>query len=309
MSDESPDQSAVIFVGGCDRSGTTIVSRLIAEQLGLIMLPEAYFHAVAFRRFGADVSALVALRHWRRRSWGLSVDDDRRDMRLAPYLRECMSDIQESRRGRRTPLRTVESTPENIEIGSTLLSEFADATLVHVVRDPRAVAASLRAADFGPTTVQECARFWKQRVASGLALETSQPDRVARVRYESFLADPTDLPGPLAGVAPSRDFTFEPERDAILDPTSRQLQTQALAAVDTSRIDGWRSILTPEEVGMIEYECRELMVAFGYELEGSPDARTSTQRLLTSTRSALGELTTGSFRRLVRVARARVRHR
>ncbi|MEZ5166327.1 MAG: sulfotransferase [Acidimicrobiales bacterium] len=115
-------------------------------------------------------------------------------------------------------------TPENVEIGSILLSEFEDAQFVHVVRDPRAVAVSLRAADFGPSTLQQSARLWKQRVASGLALECLHPDRVTRVRYEDLLRAPTQIGPLLAAVPCDEQFHWELGRDLMLDKTSLKLQ-------------------------------------------------------------------------------------
>lgn len=132
---------------------------------------------------------------------------------------------------------------------------------------------------------------------------------MSRVHYESFLANPKDLPKNLASIPPSTEFEFESERDAILDPTSRQLQTQALAPIDAGRIEHWRSVLKPEEIGIIEFECRELMTAFRYQLDGGTDGRTSTRRLVASARSDIGELITGSLRRFLRVAKARIRDR
>ncbi|MEZ5166326.1 MAG: sulfotransferase [Acidimicrobiales bacterium] len=110
--DAAAARDVIVFVGGCERSGTTIISRLLAEHSSLVVLPEAYFHAVAYRRFGSTTTARMALRHWRRRSWGLRSNDlPAEDDRLAPYLRDRMADIYASRRGARSPIRVVECSP------------------------------------------------------------------------------------------------------------------------------------------------------------------------------------------------------
>lgn len=297
---------AVVFVGGCDRSGTTIVSRLIAERASLVVLPEAYFHAVAYRRYGSDVLAEQAIRHWRRRSWGLPSGDTRaHGCPLNTYLRARMTDAYESRRGIRQPLRVVESTPENIEVASILLDQFPDAVLVHVVRDPRAVVSSLRRADFGPTTAQECARLWKQRVASGLAAETNHPDRVIRLAYESALRGDSAALGRLPELLPDdRRFAWDPDRDLLADPTSRRLQSRIGEPPDPRRTDGWRTELSPQEIAAVEYECRELMQMFGYELIGVADPRSSIRRSLDTFRSALSALSIDAGRRAARILRS-----
>lgn len=301
---------ALVFVGGCDRSGTTVVGRLLAERANLVVLPEAYFHAVAYRRFGAAASAADGLRHWRRRSWHLASGDPFGDDRpLADLVRRRMADSYESARGVRDPLRVVESTPENIEIGSILLSEFPDSRIIHLVRDPRAVVASLRWADFGPNSAQECARFWKQRVASGLALELNHPDRVTRLRFEDLLTDGSVLEPFAMLLGNDERFSFVADRDFQLDHTSQALQKRSQQEADPSHADAWRSILSPAEIGTVEYECRELMLAFGYELDGVTDGRSSTRRRLNATRSAVAEFTVGYPRRALRIVKAGVSSR
>lgn len=294
-----PAASVTIFVGGCDRSGTTVVGRVLAEQLSLVAVPEAYFHTVAYRRFGPRTAASTALRHWRRRSWGIT-ENDRGRVELTDVLRAEMRRLYERRRGSAESVRVVEATPENIEIGSILLAEFPEAHLVHVVRDPRGVAASLRRVDFGPRSAQECARLWKQRVASGLALEAMYPERVHRLRYEDLLAVPSEI-GVLADlVPPDRRHSFDARRDIMIDHTSAAVQRRADDELDLRRVWAWRNELSKADIGVVEYECRELMRLFDYRLDGFPDARASTHRRLDTLRSAAGELTFGTTRRAFR---------
>lgn len=301
-----PARGVIVFVGGCDRSGTTVVGRILAEQLSLVALPEAYFHAVAFRRFGPDVTARRALRHWRRRSWGLDAGAAGRDDALSDYLRRQMQVLHDGRRGH-GPLRVVESTPENIEIGSILLDRFPDAHVVHVVRDPRGVAASLRGVDFGPRSAQECARLWKQRCASGLALESLFAGRVHRVRYEDLIESPGGLGSLRSTVGVDGDHDFDLIRDVMLDFSSVDVQSRATGSLDRERVASWRTELSIAQIGAIEYECRELMRLFDYPLEGYPDGRRSSRRRLDTLRSAAGDLTIGTARRAWRVGRARLR--
>ncbi|MEZ5166328.1 MAG: hypothetical protein R2695_07480 [Acidimicrobiales bacterium] len=68
-------------------------------------------------------------------------------------------------------------------------------------------------------------------------------------------------------------------------------------------------MLSPSEIGVIEYECREVMLALGYPPDGEIDTRSATRRLIDASRSDLTELTTGSARRLLRIARATTRRR
>lgn len=294
-----PADPVTVFVGGCERSGTTLAGRILAEQLSLVAVPEAYFHAVAYRRFGPRTIASTALRHWRRRSWGIT-ENDRGRLELTDFLRAELRRLYERRRGGSGPVRVVESTPENIEIGSILLEEFPEAHIVHMVRDPRGVAASLRRVDFGPRSAQECARLWKQRVASGLALEAMYPDRVHRLRYEDLVVMPTAI-GSLGDCVPrDLDHEFDAARDVMIDHTSAAVQGRAESSLDIRRAWAWRRELSKADVGVVEYECRELMRLFDYRPDGFPDGRASTHRRLDTLRSTAGELTFGTTRRALR---------
>ena len=184
-----------------------------------------------------------------------------------------------------------------------LFDAFPGALLAHVVRDPRAVAFSLRSADFGPVTLQECARFWKQRIATGLAVEQRFPERVVRVRYEDAVVDGSAVAELVGRVPADPDFHWEADRDLLVDHTSARLQRNVTGPIDPGATERWRAGLRPRDVAVIEYECRELMLALGYTPTGGTDPRSSVRRTLDATRSALTEVTLGSARRGVRVLR------
>lgn len=304
MTGELAEGSALVFVGGCDRSGTTIIGRLVAERAGLVLLPEAYFHAAAFRSHGPDATAADALRQWRRRSWNLPRVASDPDQPLARFLLQAMAGIHERVRGRPEPLRVVETTPLNIEIASLLLDQFPGSIVVHVVRDPRAVTASLLAADFGPRTAQECARLWKQRMASGLAAAGEHPDRLVTVRYEDAIVDDAVLDDVVARLRPDPGYGWEPERDLLVDHTSAALQRRVVGGRDPSRRDAWRQRLSPRQIAAVEHECRQLMTALGYPLVGPADDRSALARRVDTLRSSLGELVIDMPRRAVRLIRA-----
>lgn len=304
MTDRMPPGSAVVFVGGCDRSGTTIVSRLIAERAGLLVLPEAHFHAVAFRRWGAAATAGDAVRHWRRQSWQLARVPSDPEEPLARFLLGAMSGFHRRARGCSEPLRVIESTPLNIEIASILLAEFSGSMVVHVIRDPRAVTASLLAVDFGPRTAQQCARLWKERMASGLAAAAAHPGRVVTIRYEDVLTKVGALDEVVARLEPDPGYGWDARRDLFIDATSASVQRRVTGRPDPRRCEAWRETLTAGQIAAVEHECRQLMMALGYRLDGYVDGRSSLHRRLDALRSSVGELVIDTPRRTWRVLRA-----
>ena len=84
----------------------------------------------------------------------------------------------------------VDHTPTNFKRGLTMLRLFPEVRFIHLVRDGRAVAASLLPLDWGPNNIMHAAEFWMAHCAAGLGAELELADRVLRVRYEDLVTDP-----------------------------------------------------------------------------------------------------------------------
>ena len=88
----------------------------------------------------------------------------------------------------------IDHTPGNLHRrGIVMAGLFPSTCFIHLVRDGRAVAASLLPLDWGPTTVNRAAEYWAERVGYGLAAESHfGPTQVMRIRYEDLVCDPTN---------------------------------------------------------------------------------------------------------------------
>jgi Sulfotransferase family len=161
--------------------------------------------------------------------------------------------------------RWIDHTPVNISYAQTLLTAFASASMIHIIRDPRAVIASVLPLDWGPSSPRVGARWWLSRLAMGLATEAALPARVIRVRYEDLVRDPKQC---LQLVCPLLGLTFEPtmgRTDHMELPAYTQNQ-HALVGLppDTARIDAWRSQLSDRDITVIEGELGDLPAMLGY---------------------------------------------
>ncbi len=152
-----------------------------------------------------------------------------------------------------------------------LTSAFPGARFVHVVRDGRAVAASLETVDwwqdsrlwwYGGTPRQwaeegrdpweACARHWVEEVGVvSRSLSAVSPDAVLQVRYEDLVADPA------RALDRVRDFTG-------LRPDQRwEEQWRRLRFPD--RNERWRRLLGPDEQDRVTAVQGTLLRSLGYD--------------------------------------------
>jgi len=161
----------------------------------------------------------------------------------------------------------IDHTPTNFRRVRGLLRLFPAARFIHLVRDGRAVAASLLPLDWGPNNALHAAEFWMARCALGLAAELDLgPDRVLRVRYEDILQEPESS---LRRITSFIGLDYEPEMASAnaSKPTryhERQHHLVGQAPVP-SRAAGWQQVLSRREVEMFEAEAGDFLETLGYQ--------------------------------------------
>jgi hypothetical protein len=105
-----------------------------------------------------------------------------------------------------------EKMPEYVFHIEWLASAFPKSHIVHIIRDPRDVAASIRRAGWNPS-IGDAAAFWKKRASAarsgGRGIEG---DRYHEVRDESFVQNPAET---LQRLACRIDVQFESEMTSI----------------------------------------------------------------------------------------------
>lgn len=156
----------------------------------------------------------------------------------------------------------VEHTPTNFLHAEFLLATWPEARLVHVVRDPRDVVASLRRQDWAPSRVARAASVVNAVLARWERVREQIPaKRVMEVRFEDFIARPVE--------SLSRILAF----------TGDCSSAQAVA-IDLSRhnIGRWRGELSPRELGAIMRQpaIRRSLERWGYVTTADPDSKSAT---------------------------------
>jgi len=166
--------------------------------------------------------------------------------------------------------RWVEKTPANRNHIPAIFARFPDAKLLVTIRDPRAIlAAQIRLEKMrrtGRFSAYYVVAHW--RVAAELAKRVR--DRQVPgllIQYEQLVSDPSV---PMKKVCDYLDATFDPE--IVLKPTKIGLfwSGNSAARIDFSKISAepatrWQHELSQDEIGWVEWHCRDLLPEFGYD--------------------------------------------
>src|SRR5690349_11470872 len=164
----------------------------------------------------------------------------------------------------------IEKTPANRNHVDEIFSRFPNAKLITTLRDPRAILATQIALEKTRKTkrfsVYYVIAHW--RVAAKLARRVRSGDVSGLfVQFEQLVSEPAGL---MQKVCEYLEINFDPE--IVLNPTKIGVPWGGNSAAQTafSRISAepasrWEKELSEDEVGWVEWHCRDLMREFGYE--------------------------------------------
>ncbi len=261
----------LVFVLGAPRSGTTLLRAMLNRHSRVGLCDETFFFywvAQRERVFGdlADprrraraIDRFVATRRIER----LRLD------RAA--LQACLQEEATSypaffasllRFYARAQGKTIggEKTPQHALHAATLRRWYPDARLIHLIRDPRDVAASLKRMPWGSGSALSDATLWRDCVEGAEAL--AGDPRFARVRYETLVEQPQPE---LERLCAFLGLAFEPGMlQGEAKKSDRWWFDRAQGALEKSRVERWRSELDADEVAIVERVAGHHLAAHGY---------------------------------------------
>ena len=256
---DSPLLGQMVFVVGVRRSGTNWLQRLLCLHPEMVAVPSEthlFWHAIPALQ---DV-----VQHGLLSSPKTGTTYMPRDVFLDATRGFCDTLFGGLRDGLAPGAsRIVERTPWHAQRLDVIAAVYPDAWVVHIVRDPRDVAASLVAQEWGPTTLDEAAAEWRDTVT---AARNGHGPRYVEVRQEDLQRDPG------RGVATLLEWV-----GLRVDETlRRRLDAEAIRPVNTVRAEqgqSRRDALTVSEVAVVEGVAGALMDDLGYVRGGGrPDA-------------------------------------
>ncbi len=291
-----PFEQRACFAAGQAKTGTTLLIALLDGHPQLLVLPEetAYF-PTALNKYGKygrraqfDYLTKEALSRvlfggppeWEKMDYGhfpaadfrerfetVAFDPKNTDKDLLVLMMETYAEMLG------IPLdsivRWVEKTPANRRFIPQILERFPHAKLLITMRDPRAILAAQIALEKTRKTrefsVYYCVSHWLQAAQLALCAERKEISGMV-TRYEDLVADPAP---PMQRVCDFLEISFD--RSVVLTPTKagkfwpgNSATEREFSEVSGERAASWQSELSVDEIGWVEWHCRELMPHFGY---------------------------------------------
>jgi len=161
--------------------------------------------------------------------------------------------------------RPGEKTPHHAWHTATLLDWYADAKVLHLVRDPRDVVASLLRMPWGRRSVLANARLWVSLTQA--AERCSTHPRWLRLRYEELIRDPEQT------LIRACAFLDEEYEQGMLEPdpsatTDKPWFERAYQRVARDRVGLWEAELSARQVQLVEWLAGSTMKPLGYAPAG-----------------------------------------
>ena len=260
-----------VFIVGCGRSGTTLLrsalnahSRISVPLESLFIVD--YLRAAEHRPLPSLIRA--CLQEYELKEWG--IDLQKISLEGLATLPDFLERLHLAYGGFRKDI-WAQKTPRFIRHLELIDHFFPDARYIHLIRDPRAVAASLIRSPVHASTARHAALRWRDDVAAGLAFESRYPSRVLRVHYEDLVRCFGDT---LKGICGFIGVAFETAmldhqryRDhQYLEPYYREVHRNLEETITRDRVTAWTNELTPEEIATVEAICGASMEPLGYPL-------------------------------------------
>jgi hypothetical protein len=292
-----PFDQRACFVAGQAKSGTTLLVALLDNHPELLVLPEetAYFptvltkYAPRGRQAQFDYLTKQSLSNvlfggpckWGKRNYAtfprekfletferaafdpMNADDDLLVLMVKAYAATL-------RRSLETVGRWVEKTPANRNHIPAILARFPHAKILVTIRDPRAILAAQIALEktrkTGRFSTYYVIAHW--RVAARLATRVRNGEVPGLVvPYEQLVCEPART---MEEVCAYLEIHFDAA--TVLTPTkvgqfwSGNSATRInFSQISTEPVTRWRRELAEDEIGWVEWHCRDLMPEFGYE--------------------------------------------
>jgi hypothetical protein len=283
--------SAPVLIAGPDRSGTTLMFALLASHPELSMVRRTnmwrYFHdrygdlaiGTNLDRCLADMTSYRRMRH-------LEPDEARIRAEFAlgpPSYGRLFSIFHMHYAERAGKSRWGDKSLHTEHYADRVFSEFPDARVVHMVRDPRDRYASVRRRNGQDLSrVGAATGRWMASTRAGRRNQTRYPDQYRLVRYEDLVRDPS---GTMRAVCGFLGIEYDPRMlsmDGAPEHKARGGNNSSFGdlgrqTISTRAVGRFREVLRPSELAFIQLVARRELLGTGYDL--APDALTPAARV------------------------------
>ena len=268
-----------IFIFGCPRSGTSLLSRIIDFHPQITIPFESHLYNTFYpwleyygdlnvptnrQRLVKDILSTEVLKSWEPRL--------NKQQILAGIERNDFHGIVESVMSGWTKVqgkqRWGEKTPQHVFYWREILQAFPDMQVIHIVRDGRDVALSWKKARFGPKHIYHLAKRWVCYTDKVEELKANlNADAFLEVKYEDLLSNSELVTKDICNFL-GEDFTPQ-----MLDfhtkgksyPTDKINQKNLSRPLMVNNIGKWRKQMSDRQLRIFEAVAGETLEHYGYK--------------------------------------------
>jgi len=264
------------FIVGAPRSGTTWLQLLLSRSPAVATSQETDLFNIFLRPLVDEWN------RYRATGMPMVLTEVLSDEDIRSLLRH-VSGFVFAKIARARPSATVvlEKTPNHASCWREILELWPDAHFIHIIRDPRSVVASRRAAvkswgpAWGSSKITSISEIWIKYVSEGRQIR-SATDNYQEVMYQELISNAPAvvmrLLGKLGIPANLNDCqryvdecSIENLKAAKLDNAPFDLRRAGKYRFRNGATDGWRRELSATEIAIVESLAKPLMLDLGFE--------------------------------------------
>lgn len=256
-----------IFLGGCGRSGTTLLRVMLDSHPHIVCGPEFKLIPSIANLWDHSVKGFLPVLQ----NYDLSKED------ISTAYRHFIGELLSKYLHASGKVRIAEKSPNNVFYFPQLAQIFPGSPLIHVIRDGRDVVSSLLTMDWASIvtgeklpyveSAQAAADYWKKSVMAGRrsAEDPSVKGRYYELRYEELVRQPEPTLRALF------EFIDEPWDPAVLEyhQVERNLAEESSASqvsqpLYSKALGRWREDLSKADQQAVKEVAGDLLVELGY---------------------------------------------
>jgi len=269
--DDYISKSAPVIIGGSPRSGTTLIRVMLDSHMNIFIGPET----------GLLYTNLLNKSKLANLSKQLDVSPEK----IRSLVKESESNIHfidslfDYLRHETGKLRWGEKSPRNVTVIQRIFKYFPESRFIHIIRDGRDVACSLRHFPKHRVVdgelikldtnnpIDQCISIWVESVRVGI--EWREDPRYMEIKYEDLVSEPRQT------MEAVLVFLDEPWDETVLnyylvDSSTRGIDKmpqniRARKPIDKSALGRWRRDLAPSERELFKELAGDLLIELGYE--------------------------------------------
>lgn len=114
--------------------------------------------------------------------------------------------------------------------------------------------------------MKDIANYWLEKLAFGFAYETKYPQDVLSVRYEDILTDTENTVKKITNFIKIEYEATMLEANGLIVPEYTKHQHKLVGKqIDKSRVEAWKTALSPREIELFEYNTRYMLQLLNYD--------------------------------------------